>query len=72
MAPQPKRKHSLRRGRIRTQALSLTNATLTPCPSCQKLRMAHRVCPHCGFYDGKAVFLTKEKSEKKASGQKRT
>jgi len=27
----------------------------------------HRICPHCGFYDGSLVLPKKEKKSKKGS-----
>lgn len=26
---------------------------MEPCPQCGELRLKHRVCPNCGYYDGK-------------------
>ena len=25
------------------------------CPRCQNMKLAHRVCKHCGYYDGQQV-----------------
>ncbi|MGO3143757.1 MAG: 50S ribosomal protein L32, partial [Lactiplantibacillus plantarum] len=25
------------------------------CPNCGELRVSHRVCPSCGYYNGKQV-----------------
>jgi len=60
MAPQPKRKHALHRDRVRALAKRLTKSQLVACPSCKKLIMSHRVCPFCGYYDGKVVVAQKE------------
>jgi large subunit ribosomal protein L32 len=30
------------------------------CPNCSKPRIAHRICPHCGFYAGRAVIHARE------------
>jgi len=64
MAPQPKRRHALARGRVRRQAAELTKAALVKCPSCQKLIQPHRVCPFCGWYNGRVVVAKKEKKKK--------
>ncbi len=32
----------------------------TSCPNCSKLRISHRLCPHCGFYAGRAVVHARE------------
>ena len=29
--------------------------TLTECPQCHELKVAHNVCKKCGYYDGKLV-----------------
>ena len=28
---------------------------IVKCPRCQKMKLAHRVCKHCGYYDGQQV-----------------
>ena len=33
------------------------------CPQCKKLKLPHRICPHCGYYNGKPVVIMKEKSK---------
>ncbi|NLJ39341.1 MAG: 50S ribosomal protein L32, partial [Candidatus Atribacteria bacterium] len=30
------------------------------CSHCHALRLSHRVCPACGYYDGKQVIKIKE------------
>jgi large subunit ribosomal protein L32 len=30
------------------------------CDNCSKPRIAHRICPHCGFYAGRAVIHARE------------
>ncbi|WP_081589591.1 50S ribosomal protein L32, partial [Liquorilactobacillus vini] len=34
-------------------------ASLSACPNCGELRRPHRVCPSCGYYDGKEVVKVK-------------
>lgn len=29
---------------------------LNVCSNCNHSRMPHRLCPHCGFYDGRSLF----------------
>lgn len=63
--PLPKRKHSkARRDKRRSANSKLFLANLSVCPNCKKLRMPHRVCPHCGYYKGKPVVIIKEKEGK--------
>jgi large subunit ribosomal protein L32 len=66
MAPLPKRRHSTRRGGKRKAAISYALIGLTKCPKCNALRVAHRVCPTCGYYNDKAVVVKKVKKTKKA------
>ena len=39
--------------------------TLVECPECHALKMPHKVCPQCGYYNGKKVIETEKKEEKK-------
>ncbi len=61
MTPLPKRKLSSgRRDRRRAHdALKASNSVA--CPNCGEPRLPHRVCPKCGFYQGREV-LTVENS----------
>jgi len=52
----PKKKTSHARQGRRRQHLFLTPTPLTPCPQCHQLRLGHRVCPTCGFYNGREVI----------------
>ena len=55
MAPLPKRKLSKgRRDRRRAHdALKVRN--LTTCSNCGQKRLPHRVCPNCGYYQGREI-----------------
>ncbi len=33
---------------------------VSSCSNCEKPRVAHRICPHCGFYAGRAVNVEAE------------
>jgi len=64
--PLPKRKHSKsRRDKRRSANSKVYAASLSTCPQCKKLRLPHRVCPHCGYYNGKPVVIIETKEEKK-------
>lgn len=65
MAPQPKRRHSRGKGRVRLKTKGLHITNLSPCPSCKKHIRPHRVCPFCGYYKGLAVIVKREKSKRK-------
>ncbi len=60
MPPLPKRKLSKgRRDRRRAHdALKVQN--LVQCSNCGEMRLPHRVCPHCGHYQGREVIEIEE------------
>jgi large subunit ribosomal protein L32 len=38
---------------------------IVKCPRCQKMKMAHHACRHCGYYDGRQVIsLESDKTAK--------
>lgn len=38
--------------------------TLSTCPSCHEIKVSHKVCKKCGFYDGKKVVeVEKQKKQ---------
>jgi len=62
----PKRKHSkARRDKRRSANSKLFAANLSVCPQCKKAKLPHRVCPFCGYYNGKPVVIMETKEEKK-------
>ncbi len=53
----PKRKTSkARRDKRRNSHWKLTEPGVVPCPNCGELRMPHRVCRACGYYNGRKVL----------------
>ena len=60
--PNPKRRHSNRRTSTRRAHDFLTPLSLAVCPNCHEKKLPHRACPHCGYYNGRAVIDTKAKS----------
>ena len=57
----PKRKMSkARRDSLRAN-WKLTVPGLVECPQCHEKKMPHRVCPECGYYNGKQVVAMEEK-----------
>ncbi|MFQ5778429.1 MAG: 50S ribosomal protein L32 [Terriglobia bacterium] len=53
--PNPKRRHSKSRKNKRRTHDALTARQLGECPHCHEPKLPHRVCPHCGYYRGRAV-----------------
>ena len=29
---------------------------IVKCPRCQKMKLSHRVCKYCGYYDGQEII----------------
>ena len=64
--PNPKRKHSkARRDKRRGGQRKPVAKNLSICSNCKKLRLPHRICPYCGYYNGKPVIVIKVKEKKK-------
>ncbi len=52
----PKRKTSkAKTASRRASSYRLNKATVVECPNCHETKLPHRVCPNCGYYDGKQV-----------------
>jgi len=51
----PKRKISKQRKNKRRTHYKLTAPGLVECSQCHSLKMSHRVCKECGYYDGKEI-----------------
>jgi len=61
----PKRKHSkARRDKRRSANSKITLSSLSTCSNCKKIKMPHRVCLYCGYYNGKPVMVIKTKEGK--------
>ncbi|MBQ7605201.1 MAG: 50S ribosomal protein L32 [Firmicutes bacterium] len=52
----PKRRTSkAKRDSRKSQNMKMTAPGLSTCPQCHEAKLPHRVCPNCGYYDGKDV-----------------
>ncbi len=76
MAVSPRRISKTRK-RLRRTHFKLNVTGLVTCPNCGTMIKSHHVCPKCGFYDGKAVYLngklvTKEAEKKAAAAGKKS
>ncbi len=58
MTPLPKRKLSSGRRDRRRAHDALKARNVVVCPNCGEPRLPHRVCPKCGFYQGREVLTT--------------
>ncbi|HEY5560189.1 MAG TPA: 50S ribosomal protein L32 [Clostridiaceae bacterium] len=45
-----------RRDSRRAQTYKLGLPGIVECPQCHEMKLSHRVCKGCGFYDGKEVM----------------
>lgn len=59
---QPKRRWSRKRTYTKRSTWKLENPNLAVCKHCNEPVMPHRVCPNCGYYNGKEV-VEKKKEE---------
>ncbi|MBQ7408498.1 MAG: 50S ribosomal protein L32 [Clostridia bacterium] len=60
----PKRKVSKQRGNKRFASnYKASMPTIVECPQCHESKQAHKVCPHCGYYNGKEVVAQKEEKK---------
>ena len=65
--PLPKRKLSHQRtARRRAQNWKLEAPNVSECPRCHAPRLAHHVCPSCGFYNGRLVVDVQKKQRSEA------
>ncbi|MBN1754689.1 50S ribosomal protein L32 [bacterium] len=55
----PKKRISRSRGRKRRTHWKLTEPQVMECPHCHQPKLAHRVCPNCGYYKGEQVITVK-------------
>ena len=56
----PKRKMSKARRDRRRANWKLSVPGMVECPQCHELKLSHRVCTECGYYDGKQVIAVAE------------
>jgi large subunit ribosomal protein L32 len=56
--PVPKRKTSRAVRDSRRASHHLTAPAVSVCPQCHEVKLPHRVCPSCGYYDGKEIVET--------------
>lgn len=56
MPPLPKRKISRTRRDKRRTHDNLKARNLVQCSNCGEMRLPHRVCPNCGFYQGREII----------------
>ncbi len=59
----PKKKLSTTRRDRRWVRYKLNGVVLVECSHCHKMIRPHRICPFCGYYEGREVLKVKEEKE---------
>ena len=59
----PKGKISKARKPSRRANWKLSLPGIVECPQCHKMKLAHRVCKNCGYYNGVQVVKKDEKKD---------
>lgn len=60
----PRSRSSNSKKNSRSAHSALKPKSFSKCSNCQKIKMPHRICPHCGYYANRAVLVKEEKTEK--------
>ncbi|MBQ6175442.1 MAG: 50S ribosomal protein L32 [Clostridia bacterium] len=58
----PKGKVSKARRNSRRANWKLSLPGITECPQCHEMKLTHRVCKNCGYYNGKQVLKVNEEN----------
>lgn len=56
--PNPKRRHSKQRRDKRRTHYKATPSAISVCPQCSAVKMPHRACPECGYYNGRKAIAS--------------
>ena len=64
MGPLPKRKYAKARQGERRGHMAVLPPPTESCPQCQSAKLAHHVCPTCGYYGGREVVKIKGPAKK--------
>ena len=59
----PFRRTSKTSKRMRRSHFKLSVTGLVACAHCGAMIPSHRVCPECGYYDGRQVIVKQENNE---------
>lgn len=57
--PNPKRKWSKSRRDKRRTHYKASVPSLSVCSNCGDLKLSHRACPSCGYYNERSMFIPK-------------
>ncbi|MBF0494317.1 MAG: 50S ribosomal protein L32 [Candidatus Omnitrophica bacterium] len=70
--PKVKHRHSKTRGRKRRTHYKIAASALVKCSQCGKEKVSHKICPYCGYYDGRQIKHIETKEERKARKEKKS
>ncbi len=59
----PKHKTSKQRTNTRYANWKVKSPSIGECPQCHEMKLNHRVCKNCGYYDGVKKIEIKEAKE---------
>ena len=59
----PKGKISKARKHSRRANWKLSLPGIVECPQCHKMKLAHRVCKNCGYYNGVQCVVSKDEKK---------
>ncbi len=59
----PKYRTSRSKGRMRRSHVGMSPLSAGECPHCHEMKLPHRVCPHCGYYNGMEIVTVDEDTE---------
>jgi large subunit ribosomal protein L32 len=62
----PKRRVSHARQGERRSHLALALPSIEACPHCHEMKATHRVCPNCGYYNGRLAIELKKSTDEAA------
>ena len=65
----PQRRTSKTRKRTRRTHFHIQAKGLVACPHCGEMIQPHKVCPFCGYYNGKPIVAKKNKKEDTAKNK---
>ena len=57
--PNPTHRHSKTRGRKRRTHYKASTPSTGLCSNCSEVKLQHRVCPNCGYYNGRSIVTPK-------------
>ena len=69
MGAVPKQRVTRAKQGMRRMTHAVKLPQLMTCPRCRERKVTHRVCPHCGYYNGHQVLEIEDKSQRKSRQQ---